>query len=379
MPVTKPRVLIIEGAPAPYRVDFWNVLGQHVDLTVWCQSEHERGRTWQIEGLGGRFRFEVLPGWRIGEDKYLNPAIVHKLATASFDACIMSLNSSPTEMLAMGWLRQQQKPFIWKSDGGFPRHGEWGHVSALKEYVKRWIFPKASAYLSSGPACTHYLTYYGADPEAIVEYPFAQDMPPAHLTPVPEEERWRRREEEGLAGCVFFNAGQFVARKGLDVLLDAYAKIAAPETASLLLIGAGEQEAALREQAEGLPNVVFKPFLQRDALAQYYSLSDVFVFPTRYDIYGLVVPEAMARGLPVIATRWAGSAHALMREGETGFVIDRDDVDTLADRMRQLLDPARRATMGAAGRAAVQGHTLESMAKQHLAAIDRVVRQAKGP
>ncbi len=351
------------------------MLGQHLDLTVWCQAAHEKGRTWEIEALAQHFRYEVLMGLRVGEDKYVNPGITRKLARNAFDAHLMSLNSSPTEMLAMRWFRARGIPFIWKSDGGFPRHGDYGSVSESKERAKRWLFPHAAAYLSSGPSCTEYLTYYGADPEGVIEYPYALRLPEDLLTPLEPDLRRKRRAEEKLAGCVFFNAGQFIHRKGLDVLLEAYAQVAKEGETSLLLIGAGSEEAHLRAMAEdlALPNVIFKPFLQRGALAEYFKLADAFVFPTRYDIYGHVVTEAMAHRLPVIATRWAGSAHACMRDGETGYIIDRDDVNTLAGRMRLLLDPEVRARMGAAGKRAIAPFTLERMAEKHVEAAARIM------
>ena len=69
----------------------------------------------------------------------------------------------------------------------------------------------------------------------------------------------------------------------------------------------------------------FIDFLQTSELKQYYKLSDIFVLPTKYDVWGLVVNEAMSQGLPVISTSACVAAIELVSNGYNGYVIDRVD------------------------------------------------------
>src|SRR5262249_25623311 len=81
---------------------------------------------------------------------------------------------------------------------------------------------------------------------------------------------------------------------------------------------------------------------------------DLLVLPTRADMSPFVVLEAMATGIPVVASA-VGGIPDLVRDGDTGFLVRADDGAALADRVQLLLrDPARRRAMGARGRAVVE-------------------------
>jgi UDP-glucose:(heptosyl)LPS alpha-1,3-glucosyltransferase len=80
----------------------------------------------------------------------------------------------------------------------------------------------------------------------------------------------------------------------------------------------------------------------------FYRGADFFVLPTRHDPCSLVVLEALAMGLPVISTRFNGATE-IMSDGVHGYILDDpNDVNALADAMRKMLDPQRRAAMSAA-------------------------------
>jgi glycosyltransferase involved in cell wall biosynthesis len=88
-----------------------------------------------------------------------------------------------------------------------------------------------------------------------------------------------------------------------------------------------------------------------DLLRSLYATSDVFVLPTRGDCFSLVYLEALASGLPIVATR-VGGIPDLVREAETGLMVDVDDGKQLGDALESLVsDPAARRVMGDAGRA----------------------------
>ena len=94
-------------------------------------------------------------------------------------------------------------------------------------------------------------------------------------------------------------------------------------------------------------SVVFPGFAQRDQLAAFYALAEALVFPTLSDPWGLVVNEAMACGLPIIATDVAGCTADLVRNGENGFVIPTANVGKLAEAMAAIAhDPQLASRMG---------------------------------
>ena len=129
---------------------------------------------------------------------------------------------------------------------------------------------------------------------------------------------------------VVVSVGQFIHRKGFDVLLKAWAKCS-PENV-LYIIGAEptEEYLALKNQLE-LKNVFFVGFKAKEELKQYYRAADLFVLPTREDIWGLVVNEAMASGLPVITTNMCVGGVELVDDSDNGYIVDVDNTRQLSD------------------------------------------------
>ena len=147
--------------------------------------------------------------------------------------------------------------------------------------------------------------------------------------------------------------GRLVRQKGLDCLLEAIARLPAPDAVDLQLVGDGPARSELEHQAAALGvagQVAFTGWAERAAMPGLYAGADVFVFPSRDEGMPNVVLEAMAAGLPVVATRIAGTRD-LVVEGETGLMIDTDDADALAAAIARLAsDPALRHRLGGQGR-----------------------------
>jgi glycosyltransferase involved in cell wall biosynthesis len=112
------------------------------------------------------------------------------------------------------------------------------------------------------------------------------------------------------------------------------------------------------------------------SIARYYAAADLFLFPSYYDTFGLVVTEAMASGLPVVTSRWAGAAD-FVEHGVSGWLTgDPWDPAAIAAGLRILAtDPDRRARMGTAARAAVERHTWDRVAEQTMAVYLEVLAE----
>jgi glycosyltransferase involved in cell wall biosynthesis len=138
----------------------------------------------------------------------------------------------------------------------------------------------------------------------------------------------------------FLSNTRFLERKGIDALLRAYARYRGRETQRsavpwhLVVSGAGEMEGRWKQLASELrvaDTVHWPGFVQYDDLPSLYGSAGVFVHPARREPWGLVVNEAAAAGLPLIIGRRVGAACELVREQENGFLVDPDDVGSLAD------------------------------------------------
>lgn len=147
--------------------------------------------------------------------------------------------------------------------------------------------------------------------------------------------------------------GRLVRQKGLDTLLAALAKLPATAPWRLTLVGDGPARPELSTQADHLglaERVHFAGWTIRDALPRLLVAHDLFVFPSRDEGMPNAVLEAMAAGLPVIATAIAGNEELVLPD-RTGLLVPPDDPDALADALDRCLgDAALRRAFGHAGR-----------------------------
>ena len=146
-----------------------------------------------------------------------------------------------------------------------------------------------------------------------------------------------RRLNEWDHKFVLLHVGRLAAEKGVHRILDAFriARALLPVgSVRLVIAGGGPDEAALRRAAP--PDVTFLGVLDhKRALPELYASADAFVFASLTETLGLVVLEAMASGLPVIATPAGGVADHL-RDGENGLAFPANDVDAMAHAMVRL-------------------------------------------
>ena len=122
--------------------------------------------------------------------------------------------------------------------------------------------------------------------------------------------------------CLY--VGRLAKEKNIQLAIDAYrmVKRQQPKT-RFVIVGGGPLQARLESQ---YPDIIFTGTLQGEELAQHFSSSDVFLFPSRTETFGLVTLEAMASGLAVLAFDYA-AAHSYIVQGLSGLRIDLDHED----------------------------------------------------
>jgi glycosyltransferase involved in cell wall biosynthesis len=260
----------------------------------------------------------------------------------------------------MAYLRLCRIPFYMEVDGGLIRQD-----GKLKHFVKKSLVCLANQWLSTGEHTTRYLVHYGAKEDRVTHYPFSSLYEKDILAaPVTREEKEALRKELGISEKHMVLAiGQMIHRKGFDVLLHA-AKDLDPDTGIYFVGGEAKEEYIALTKELGLQSVHFLGFQKKDVLAKYYKASDVFVLPTREDIWGLVINEAMAYGLPTITTDRCVAGLELIEDGINGYVVPVEDAAALAEKIKAVLASDLEA-MGKAALEKVRPYTLENMAKTH--------------
>ena len=356
------HVLFLTNYPSPYRVHFFDELGKYMDVTVLYSDRVEdmkhRNADWFEEGEHGFRAVRLTPKVRVGR-RYLCFDVLPWLKK-QYDAIVVCGYSSPTAVLAMAYLRLYRIPFYMEVDGGLVRQD-----GKLKHFVKKSLVCMANRWLSTGVHTTGYLVHYGAREERITHYPFSSlyerdilEMPVSR-----QEKEVLRRELDIPEKQMILAIGQMIHRKGFDVLLKA-AKDLDPETGIYFVGGEAKEEYWKLREELGLKNVHFLGFQKKERLAQYYKAADVFVLPTREDIWGLVINEALAYGLPTITTDRCVAGLELIEDGINGYVVPVEDADALAEKIQAVL-ASDLEQMGKAALEKVRPYTLENMARTH--------------
>ncbi len=184
----------------------------------------------------------------------------------------------------------------------------------------------------------------------------------------------RRARDDGRV--VFLFCGQMIARKGVDVLLAAFARLG--DRTRLLLVG---REAELPALLAPLPpevreRCVYAGFQPPEELPRFFAQADVFVLPSRYDGWGVVVNQALGAGLPVICSDMVGAGHDLVEVGVNGVKFRAGDADSLTEQMERFVrEPEVIGKWGAASRAKAQEWTPEAGAAKWVEALQTVIKK----
>jgi len=223
-----------------------------------------------------------------------------------------------------------------------------------KQRVLRNILCRfAHAFTCGGSESVSYVESLGVDPKKIFDVKLALDMTP-FLESFQVSRRLSIRQKLGISGLCYLHVGGLIPRKGLDYLIKTWKIFCMKNNkeATLILVGDGVQKESLINLVNslGLCNVKFIGFVNPEDLPAIYKASDIFVFPTLEDCWGLVVNEAMASGLPVICSKYAGCADDLIVDGQNGWIIDPLNINDIVQKLQYAWDAReKKEVMGKAG------------------------------
>ncbi|MBQ7172514.1 MAG: glycosyltransferase family 4 protein [Clostridia bacterium] len=358
----KKKILVVGVYPAPYRTNLFLKLAEVYDVTV--VFEHaggdERNTEWFTSG-----KYIIL-------DTEEGQKAFASLNLKEFFAVILYEYSVPAARKLIVQCKLKRIPYVINCDGVMLTP----HGNPVKDLYKRFLISGASAYLASGEHAKEYFLRFGAKEERIHIHPFSALVPEDFVdAPLSDEGKRTLRKKLGLPvdGKLAIGVGRFIPLKRYAELIAAWAEM--PADCNLLLVGGGREEEHYRAiiEEKNLSNVILEPFRTPVELRDYYRAADLFVHPTSYDVWGLVLNEAMASGLPVVASDHCIASLELIRDGENGYRTPMGNEKILCERARELLEnPQKRAAMAKEALATIQFYTLENMAKCQLAALEKL-------
>jgi len=362
--IKKKNIIFILKQKEPYRTPLLKRIANRrdIELTVFYCNGYSSQLNYQHTESNV---YKSIPGIEIKipnlpKKNYLNPSIWKLLNNHNFDVVIVGGYYHITMLLAIFWALIHRVPYIINSESHFLTKR-----NILTSFIKKFFLPqiikRASSYLPTGKYAGKYLIYYGADLEKIFYFPNTPDV--EYFIKESDEYRKKKKEIKRELGIesefILIYIGRLVKEKGLFTLLKAFKEVKKNyKDLALLLVGDGILKNSLIGYVENnrIEDVYFTGTIPNKKLPKYYAISDIFVLPSYYEPWGVVVAEAMASGLPIILSDKVGAIGDLLKEGKNGFSFESGNWKEIAKLIKKLLENTEKMSkMGNMSRRIIKG------------------------
>ncbi|MGB0390748.1 MAG: glycosyltransferase family 4 protein [Salibacteraceae bacterium] len=344
---SKNRLVFITNIPNQYRIPLFNEMQKQLDEIHWelhvifGATGYNRRKS-QIDFSDCKFNYSVL------ESGLLNQ--IEKRTGFMFYSGLNSLLSKlkPDEVIVTGFAISTIKMWLgtffnkrsyYIVSGSI--NGKNGATSWAREIQRKLLIQRAKGAIAYGTLAKKYLVALGIKPNKVVCMGNTVDT-----------EFYRSKTALFKQGAAQVNSNQgkkhltyigyINARKKVEQLILVLEKLIAYRKDIVLdIIGDGETLGELKNLVirKNLQDyVAFHGFVQKAELPKYLSLSSTFLFQTSFDIWGLVLNEAMSAGVPCIASVNAGATHDLIQEGVNGFKMKFEEHEQAAQKIDWILN-----------------------------------------
>jgi glycosyltransferase involved in cell wall biosynthesis len=347
-----PNVTVVTHSPSPYQVELFDQVEafHRLKLKVIYLFARDGQRLWQSPSPFHDSVMLTSPGVSVEDvltetdaadllvlNYYKHPfakAVIERRAHAGAAMCFWGERPQPRTFVQLSSLLRQ-----WRLRGLVQTHAHfWGIGSMAVDAYRREF----------------------GDERTYADIPYFSEL--ARFSNAPHKSR------DGT--CVFLFSGVLSHRKGVDVLASAFARLVSDfPRVRLRVMGSGNMESLMRERLQGcIDRVEFIGFCEWNKLHLEYAQADILCVPSRHDGWGLVVPEGLAAGLPVISTHQTGAAVEFVLPGWNGWLIPKDHDEALYRAMRQAasLTDGQWHEMSQLARASVADHSLQHGARRFI-------------
>lgn len=355
---SRPRLAVLTHFTSPYQVELFDAVaaGGCCELHVLYLSSTSNLRSWKRRAIN---HAHLVLGSTVDAD-------AHALVSTA-DLVVFNYYNDVRVATLLNQRVISGKPWcFWGERPGARQYGWAGQA------YRRWML--ADLKKSRAPI-------WGIGRFAIEQYrrefgtgrPFLNVPYFSNLARFRSESRSRRLNRRAYTRFLF--SGSLIHRKGVDLLVSAFLRLAQERSdVRLTIMGDGEMKASLGTALQPVSSLVyFAGFRDWDDLPAAYASADVLCVPSRYDGWGLVVPEGLAAGLPVIASNRTGAALELLKPRANGWLVPADDEAALFRAMSDaasLTDEQLRASADAAV-ASVAHHTLADGVDRFLSSTEQ--------
>jgi len=272
--------------------------------------------------------------------------VIFKTVKEENAACVISSYLYPTLKAAIVVMGIMGRKFAYYTDTPLPNEVKWCEDGfARRSFIARtirglWLkqlFKWASKVLVTGEPGVNAVIRLGCDPKKAINFPYWVSVNVGGLPII-------ARKISLLA------VGQLIYRKGYEYAIRAFSEVIKEKRfsrARFVIIGSGNYEKELKKMSRKMKipvgNIVFKGWMENEMIKKEMLKSSVFVHPAIWEPYGVVIIEAMAHGMPILASNCTIAAVDRVRDGVSGILNKVGDVKQLEMHMKQLLANRMRA------------------------------------
>ena len=322
------KVVVVHPPMYPVNHEFYNKLAKKIDLVVFQIGEHPQHHTsWDNDTVrkGDIFyKLKIFSSGPVTTLKTLNPLFIKEVIKENPDIVMSVAFWIPSLYISI--LRKITKGFKFIIlTNAIPQTES--DVKGMKKYIRQLIAQNVDLFISASELTTEYLQSTFPNKDILVSTQTMNVLEwQKNLNALNSKEFLRKKMNIPLDKNIMLGIGNYTEKKNWISVIKLLPKL---DNVFFILVGYGELEDEYKELIHKL-NIEDKIWIvgrkNGQELLEFYKLSDFLIFPSFFDQFGFVVPEALASGLPVICTKNAGSS-CLISNGKNGFLIDPNDIN----------------------------------------------------
>ncbi len=388
-------LLVVETHPIQYHAPVYRVLQQQFGIPVtaiygsdfsivgYRDREFNADFAWDTDLLSGYtsiFLSHVARGGAASMEKVSAHGLRKHLLDLNPQAILIVGYHSFFHQAAFHHSRKLGCPILFRGDTADHAVKRGLIKTWLRDRTLKWFYSKCERLLYISQRSFEHFRRLGCPEEKLIFSPYCVDISSFRCVEKDREElRPLVRKQLGIdeTELAILFSGKLIPRKGPDLLIEAVKNLPPKlrEKTVLIFMGDGKLRRQLEQLSSGFPakNIHFIGFQNQTTLSPYYHAADLFVLPSRSEVWGVVVNEALHHGLPCVVSQGVGAAPDLIEPGVTGEIFETNSPESLALALQRALHLAGRLEIRQKCRQKMEGYTIHKAAEGIARAFHEVV------
>lgn len=355
------NIAYITNCRSPYRKlqfeEFSQI--QNIKFNIYYTNKNYIGRKWKVDPVKN-VNEHFLSGIKLFKNYgYVNFRLKHIIKNN--DLIILGGYEQPTYILLSLLSRINKKPYVLVYDGISPLkilHQK----DSFKYYLKLLVIKNANAIFGNGQVSKLLFKAFNYDSSKIFNQYLTIDVKKIFKLSKDKDyfrKLYRQKYNISLDNKEIIYSGRLIKRKNVDLIIRAISKI--NDGIILLILGDGEEKSNLIKLANKLNvKIYITGFIsEQEELFKHYFCGDLLILPSENEPWGLVVNEAMAAGLPVIASNSCGVSLDLVKDNQNGYVVKTNDLDDLIAAIKNVFRGNKNNVMGGKSKKIISSWTFK--------------------